>query len=102
MGDQHDALQVMDLNQETQLLDQAVFLAEGKEVTGEACRPARHHKTVAARKLQAVVEEIVDLFPEAPVAAIDRGGANAVLVETHRTLIHRATSRVFTLRSSLS
>ncbi len=76
-------------NQETQLLDKPVFFAEGKEVAGEAGRASGHDQTIAARKLQAVVQEIVDLFPKAPIAAIDRGGANAVLIETHRTLVNR-------------
>ena len=67
----------------------AVFFAAGKEVTGEAGGAARHRETIAARELQAVVQEIVDLLPEAPVAAIDRGGANAAVVETHRTLVNR-------------
>ncbi len=70
------------------MFDKAPFLAVGKEVTGEAGSASRHREAVISRKLQGVVQEIVDVFPEAPVAAIDGGCANAVLVESHRTFVN--------------
>ena len=64
MGDQHHALQDRAPSiKKRQLFNQALFFAVGKEVTGEAGSAARDHEAIAARKPQAVVQEIVALAP---------------------------------------
>jgi len=90
MGNQHHALDTMHLDEETQLLDQALFFAEGEEVTGEAGGASRHRETVVARQFQGIVQEIVEGIPESAVAAIDCGSANAVLFSASRTLVYYA------------
>ena len=86
MGNQNDTLNIMHLDQKTQLLDHALFFPEGKEVTGEATSASRHRETVVAGEFQGVVQEVVEVFPVPAIAAIDGGGPNAVLIETNRTL----------------
>jgi hypothetical protein len=90
MGNQHDSLQFVCPDQEPQLFKQSFLFAEGKEVAGQTSSTAGHHETIAARQPQAGVQEVVDLFSKAAIAAIDCCSANAVLVETNGALVNRA------------
>ena len=94
MGNQNDTLNTMYRDQKTQLLDHAIFFAEGKEVTGKAASTSRHREPVVAREFQGVVQEVVEMFPVSPVAAIDGGGTNAVLIESNGTLEYRVAFSV--------
>jgi hypothetical protein len=40
------------------------------------------------------VQELVEGFPESPIAAIDRGSADAIRIEARRTLVHYAVFAV--------
>ncbi len=90
MGNQHNTLKTVHLDQETQLLDQALFFPEGKEMTGEAGSTSRHREAVVAREFQVVVQENIEVFTKSPIAALDCGSADAVLIEANRTLVHYA------------
>jgi hypothetical protein len=86
MGNQDDAPEVMNVDQESQLLDDPFLFAIGKEVAGEARRAAGHRKPIVAWQLKRVFQEVVELLSETPVAAIDRRRMDATRIEANTAL----------------
>jgi hypothetical protein len=52
MGNQHNALETVDVNQKSQLLNYALLFAVGREMTGEACGASRDRQAIVARELK--------------------------------------------------
>lgn len=71
MGDEDDALEPVDFHQELELVDDAFFLKGGLGVAGEAGRAAGECDAVVAGEAEALLEEIVEVFAEASVGAVD-------------------------------
>lgn len=85
VSDQDNALEAMDVDQESELLGDCLFFAKLNKVLRQARGSAGHRKSIVARQLQQVLHEVVKLFAEAAVAAIDSGGADSFVVEPDPT-----------------
>jgi hypothetical protein len=85
VSDQDNALEVMDVDQESQLLGDCLFFTKRNKVSGQARGSAGDRKSIVARQLQRVLHEVVKLFAEAAVAAIDCGGPDPPDVERDPT-----------------
>eukprot|EP00913_Durusdinium_trenchii_P005680 g5298.t1 len=89
MGDQHDPLQPVRVDQKPQLFDHPFFLAVGAEMPGQTGRTAGNRKPIVPRQLQLVLQQIVELLAVPPVAAIHRRGLNPRRLKLARTLVDR-------------
>lgn len=77
VGDEDDPLETVDLDQELQLVDDALFLEMGLRMARQARRPAGQGDAVIAGKPEAVLKKVVEVLADAAVRAVDRGGPDA-------------------------
>lgn len=85
VGNQDHPANVVDTDQKAQLLGDPFFFAVSVEMPGQACRSAGNREPVVTRQLKLIVEQIINLLTEAPVAAIHRGSTNPIRVESNGT-----------------
>ena len=85
VSDQDNALEVMDVDQESQLIGDPLFFAKRNKVSRQARGSAGDRKSIVARQFQRVLHEVVKMFAEAAVAAIDCGGPDPPDVERDAT-----------------
>jgi hypothetical protein len=74
----------VNLDQESQLLGNPVFLAIGRKVTGQAGWTSWDCKAIIPGQLECVVHQIVELLAKPPITAIDSGRLDSVGVILYR------------------
>lgn len=77
VGDQHDALQSVNLDEEFQLVGDADLFKVCLGVAGEAGGAAGERDAVIAGEGEPLLEEVVEVLAEAAVGAVDRRGTDA-------------------------
>ncbi len=87
--DQHDAFDTVNLDEELELIDDALLFEVRLRMPREARRPARERDAVISRQPQAVLQKVVEVFPDAPVGAVDRRRVDALGVVRHAALVRR-------------
>jgi len=75
--DQHDALELVDLNEELKFIDDTFFFEVCLRMSGEARGSAGEAEAVVAREVEAVLEEVVEVLTESAVGAIEGRGVDA-------------------------
>lgn len=71
MCDEDDAVEAMDFDEELEFVDDALLFEVCLRVSGEASGPARERDAVVSREGEAVLEEVVEVFTDAAVGAVD-------------------------------
>jgi hypothetical protein len=77
VSDQDDAVEAVEIDEELELIDDALLLEVGLRVAGEAGRAAGERDAVVARQAQAVLEEVIKVLAHATIRAIDRTRTDA-------------------------
>ena len=77
VGDQDDALKAVDIDEELELIDDALLFEVGLRVTGEAGGAAGEGDSVVPRQVQAILKEIVEMLADAAVGAVDGRGTDS-------------------------
>ncbi len=75
--DQHDPLELVDLDEELQFIHDALLFEVRLRVPGEARGPAGKAEPVVAWKGKPVLEEVIEVFAQSPVGAVQRGGVHS-------------------------
>ncbi len=73
MGDQDHTLEAVHLDEELELIDDALFFEKGLLVPREAGRAAGEGDAVVTGQAQTVLKEIVELLANTAVGAVDGG-----------------------------
>jgi dienelactone hydrolase len=82
VSDQHGAVQLVRGDQEVNLIAQQAMVQEtGATVAREPGRPAGDGEAVVVRKLQVIVQELIDVVAVPAVAAVDRHRMDALGLE---------------------
>lgn len=84
VGNENNALQSVNLDEEFQLVDNALGLKVSLRVVGQTGRPAGKCDAVIPWQLQTVLQEVIELFADATVRTVDRGSVDS------RTLVRNA------------
>ena len=77
VGDQDDALELVDLNEELELVNNPLLFQMRLRVAGEAGGAAGESDSVAAREVQTVAQKVVEVLAEAAIGAVDGRGVDA-------------------------
>ncbi len=77
VGNEDDAAEAVDFDEEFEFIGDADFFEVGLGVAGETGGAAGEGDAVVAGKVEAVLEEVVEVFAETAVGAVDGGGVDA-------------------------
>lgn len=75
--DEDDAFELVDLDEELELIDDTLFFEVGLRMPGKAGGPARQAKPVVSGEVEAVLEEVVEVFAQSAVGAVEGRGMDA-------------------------
>ncbi len=87
VSDQDNALEAMDVDQESQLFCGCFFFTKRNKVSSQAGGSAGDGESVVARQLQRDFHEFIKLFAEPSITAIDCGGPDPPVVEWYVTRV---------------
>ena len=79
VGDQHDALQLVGLDQEPEVTQHHFCIPIRGEVICETGRAPGHSQSVVPRQGQTLLEQVIHLLSEPSVAAVDCDSVHPVI-----------------------
>lgn len=77
VGEEDDALELVDLDEELELVDHALLLQRRLRVPRQTRRPPRQRHPVIPGQPQPLLQQVVEVLAEAAVGAVDRRGVDA-------------------------
>lgn len=77
VGDEHNAVELMNFDKKLKLIDHALLFETGLGVAGETGRPAGQGHTVVPWEVKAVLEKVVAVFTNSTIRAVDGSGPDA-------------------------
>jgi hypothetical protein len=80
VGDEDDAIEAVDFDEEFEFVGDTDFFEVGLGVTGEAAGAAGEGDAVVAGEVEVVLQEVVKVFAQAAIGAVNGGGADAGVV----------------------